>query len=306
LAILVIVIHSEFLQDHSDILNFYITQSAIRFSVPPFFIVGGFFFYEYLQKGGRYSDWFLSLFILHTVWSFLYLYFYIPSGSSLFVIFVEIGKKFIEGYWHLWFTIAMLCASLCLYVVRSYSDRTLFCLSLFLFVVGAFIQFSGNYHLFHGTYLDILFNKTHVYRNFLFIGFPFFTLGYLISRSKLHLALTVKSCWIFLGVSLVLLSLEGAIHTNYIGDYRQTFDILLCQYLVAPALVLLLLKSNKKTKTPLLGQISAGVYFSHPFFLLTLPAIISDRLLVFVLTVVLSIVTSFLLINLNRRLRFIL
>ncbi len=178
LAIMVIIIHAEFLTDYSPKLDYFITQSLVRFSVPVFFIISGFFFYSLINKYSLsgFKKWFITLLVLHTFWSMVYLYFYIPVNASFFEIAIEVTKRYIEGYWHLWFTMGLLGAGTCMFILKNQSSHLLFILSIVLFVTGCFIQYAGNYHLFGDSIVDKFFNKTHIYRNFLLFSLPFLSL----------------------------------------------------------------------------------------------------------------------------------
>jgi hypothetical protein len=301
LAILVIVNHSAFIKDYSLAWNYFFTQSVFRFSVPTFFVIGGYFLYRYLSAGRPFSGWFYRLLLIHSVWSIIYLYFYVPHDTSPSEILIEVIKRYIEGYWHLWFTMGMLGGGLCLFLLKSLSDRSLFFLSITLFIIGVSIQYIGNYHVFAGTYIDLIANKTHIYRNFLFVGLPFVTIGYLISKKQLETYINEKAIWaVFIG-SIALLTIEGAINTFYINDYSQTFDILISQFFVGPSLLILILKSKKKTKFSIYAKMSTGIYFIHPLFLLVLPHVLDSRTAIFFSTLLLSVGSAYLLARLNRR-----
>src|SRR5690606_10553169 len=135
------------------------------------------------------------------------------------------------------------------------------------FIVGVLIQYAGNYHLFAGTYLDVVANKTHIYRNFLFVGLPFVAIGYLISKTNLESHCSGKVVFIALMGATALLILEGALNTRHVGDYSQTFDVLFSPFLISPLLLILMLKSRRETKSCIYSQLSAGMYFIHPLFL---------------------------------------
>jgi fucose 4-O-acetylase-like acetyltransferase len=308
LSILVIINHSAFLKDYSAHLNYFFTQSAFRFSVPTFFIVGGFFFYSLISKHAfsGFKRWFMAILLLHTFWSIVYLYFYIPVNASLLEIAVEVAKRYIEGYWHLWFTMGLLGAGVCMFILKKQSSHRLFILSIILFLTGCFIQYAGNYHLFGNSIVDKIFNKTHIYRNFLLFSLPFFIIGFLIARENLQTRFESKHLFIIFSISWVLLCLEGAINTLFIGDLRQHFDMLFLQFASAISLFLLLIKSARKTTSDMFAKVSAGIYFSHPLFLLILPDYITSKTLVFIFTVVLSVLTAVLLTKISVRLKFIL
>lgn len=308
LAILVVVIHAEFMKDFSPHINYFVTQSLVRFSVPIFFIISGFFFYGLIERHAfsGFKRWCTAILWLHTFWSIAYLYFYIPINASFLEIALEVTKRYIEGYWHLWFTMGLLGAGVCMFILKKQSSHRLFILSIILFLTGCFIQYAGNYHLFGNSIVDKIFNKTHIYRNFLLFSLPFFIIGFLIARENLQTRFESKHLFIIFSISWVLLCLEGAINTLFIGDLRQHFDMLFLQFASAISLFLLLIKSARKTTSDMFAKVSAGIYFSHPLFLLILPDYITSKTLVFIFTVVLSVLTAVLLTKISVRLKFIL
>ncbi|PUA27568.1 MAG: hypothetical protein B0W54_13465 [Cellvibrio sp. 79] len=309
LSIMVVMIHVGFLKDYSSSVNYFFTQSIFRIVVPIFYLVSGYFFFRLIISSGfsGFKKWFLTLLALHSFWSLVYLYFYIPFDSTnLREIFIEVVKRYIEGYWHLWFTMGLLGAGTCLYFIRNLQSAKLVMIALLLFVCGCIIQYSGNYHLFGSSYLDNITNKTHIYRNFLFFAFPFFILGYLVSRdgvvNKFGNGFLV---FLFL-MSFAGLCAEGALNTFYIGDYKQSFDMLFLLPFVCFSLFLVFLKSERKTSSAIYTQVSAGIYFIHPLFILLMPKFISSRIVELIIVLALSLIASFVLILLSKRYKFIL
>lgn len=308
LSVLVVMIHVGFLKDYSESANYFFTQSIFRIVVPFFFIVSGFFFFRLLAKSNfsGFKNWALHLLLLHTIWSLVYLVFYVPFGLPLNEIALEVLKRYIEGYWHLWFTMGLLGAGVCVYVLRNLSTIQLAVVAFSLFIVGCCIQYLGNYHLVGVKNIDNIFNKTHIYRNFLFFGAPFFIFGYLIAKEQWVTKITTPQSVTLLITSFFCLCGEGLLNTKYIGDYDQSFDLLFSLPLVAGSLFLLLMKSDKKTSSALNTEISAGIYFIHPLFILLMPKILQSRLIELLVVCILSLITSFLLIWLNKKTKFLL
>jgi len=309
LSVMVVMIHVGFLKDYSSSMNYFFTQSIFRIVVPFFFLVSGYFFFRLITSSGfsGFKKWFLTLLALHSFWSLVYLYFYIPFDStSLRDIFLEVVKRYIEGYWHLWFTMGLLGAGTCMYFIRNLPSAQLTVIALMLFICGCVIQYSGNYHLFEGSYLDNIANKTHMYRNFLFFAFPFFIIGYLVSRENFANKLENRSLVFLLLISFAGLCVEGAINMSYIGDYKQSFDMLFLLPFVCISLFLVFLKSERKTSSAIYTQLSAGIYFIHPLFILLMPKFISSRIMELIIVLALSLIASVVLILLSKRYKFIL
>lgn len=311
LSILVVMIHVEFLKDYSHAANYFFTQSIFRLVVPVFFLISGYFFFNVLLHKSRsaFINWVLGLFFLHTFWSVVYLYFYIPHNVSAFDAGLEIVKRYVEGYWHLWFTIALLCAGICLYFLKNRSTATLSIIAICLFIGGCCIQYLGNYRIFHATeleFLDFLFNKTHIYRNFLFFALPFLIMGFLIAKiklvSKVHKPKTVA----ILSIAIILLCVEGILNTIFISDYKQSFDMLFSLPLVCGSLFLFLMKFDKTCKTFIYTQLSAGIYFIHPLFIMFMPNFVQSKIMELIYVCAFSLVASFFLVALNKKIKFIL
>lgn len=309
LSVMVVMIHVGFLKDYSSAVNYFFTQSIFRIVVPIFYLVSGYFFFRLITTSGfsGFKKWFLTLLGLHSFWSLVYLYFYIPFDEENFrEVFVEVVKRYIEGYWHLWFTMGLLGAGTCMYFIRNLRNAQLMVIALMLFICGCIIQYSGNYHLFGSSYLDNIANKTHIYRNFLFFAFPFFLIGYLVAREGVVTRFGNRLLALLLLMSFAGLCVEGVINMSFIGDYKQSFDMLFLLPFVCIILFLVFLKSERKTSSAIYTQISAGIYFIHPLFILLMPKFISSRTMELIIVLVLSLLASFVLIVLSKRYKFIL
>lgn len=95
-------------------------------------------------------------------------------------------------------------SGLVLYLLRNQSSRLLFALAIFLFFLGYMVQVSGNLHYLN-TESDSLLNDYLLYRNFLFVCFPFLTIGFLINKHQIDIS-TYKNSSL-----LVILSILGVI-----------------------------------------------------------------------------------------------
>jgi hypothetical protein len=107
-------------------------------------------------------------------------------------------------------------------------------------------------------------------------------------------------------MSFAGLCAEGALNTSYIGDYKQSFDMLFLLPFVCLSLFLVFLKSERKTSSAIYTQVSAGIYFIHPLFILLMPKFISSRIVELIIVLALSLIASFVLILLSKRYKFIL
>lgn len=135
----------------------------------------------------------------------MYIYFIWPKNQSVFDTFVSLGRTFFIGHMHLWYIAATIEAAILLYIIRNIRDKYKIVLIFITYGIGLFIKYSGNYHLFASSMIDNLFNKGHVYRNFLFFGFPMFTLGYLIRKYQMYDNYSVKEIITFIFLVLFFL-----------------------------------------------------------------------------------------------------
>lgn len=305
LALMVVCIHSSLLKDFSGAINYFFVQSVFRVAVPLFFIISGFYFFGFLAKGGDFKKWALRIVIMHTIWSLVYLYFYIPFGEPLPKVFIEVAKRYIEGYLHLWFLTALLGGACVLMLLRKLKDAQLLVFSLVVFICGALIQYLGSYHVFAGEYLDKLFNKTHIYRNFLFVGFPFLTVGYLIAKNKEKLLGRINALIALSVIGGVLLILEGLANLIFIPNHNENFDILFSLIVVSPFLFMLLMSSSRATSSSIYSDLSACIYFVHPLFIELCSIYFQSKIVVTLAVIVLSAVAYFFLSPLNKKYNYI-
>src|SRR5690606_9231465 len=90
------------------------------------------------------------------------------------------------GYWHLWYLIGLLGGVLVLYFIKNQrlSDLKILLWAFLLFLTGWGIQkIELLYPNVEGIIGSII-RSNLPSRNFLFMGFPFIALGYLISKEK--------------------------------------------------------------------------------------------------------------------------
>ncbi len=305
MALMVLCIHSSFFKVYSESVNYFLVQSVFRVAVPLFFIISGFYFYSFLAKGGKLKQWLVRLLVMHTIWSVVYAYFYLPFGDGFSSIVIEFIKRYIEGYLHLWFLMAMIGGGILLVFLRRLKDAYLLLLLVVVFFAGALIQYMGSYHVFSGAYLDKLFNKTHIYRNFFFVGFPFLAVGYLIAKYKKQILERKNVIWLAFWVGVILLLLEGALNLSYVPSYKENFDILFSLIVVCPAVFILLLSSKRSVESPVFSDISACVYFTHPLFIEIFSVAFGGHGLVTLLTLIFSCLSYFVLLPVNNKYRYV-
>ena len=131
-AFLVIAIHTQPLQEISEMGNLVFVQVIARLAVPLFFIISGYLFFVKLDDEREWNDYVhtrqlkryvLRLLKLYLIWSVLYLPFnYLlmkDGGISIVDLLRYVRDFFLTGsYYHLWFLPSLIVAVVGVYVLR--------------------------------------------------------------------------------------------------------------------------------------------------------------------------------------------
>lgn len=235
-----------------------------------------------------------------------YSFFWFRPSEISFIELAKIARKLIFGYFHLWYLPGMLGAAVLVIFFKEQTPRLMISTLLITFVVGAIIQYAGNYHMIENPVIDKLFNSNWVYRNSLFFSFPFFCTGFVINKLSIHKKVSLKFS---AGLSVIGFAfLIGESYFNYIEpSVDGGFDIFVSLLVVCPSVFLLCMNLNFKGKNKLLTLYSSGVYFIHSFFLHIYGKIsnFEGTALTFVV-IMSSIFASYFLIKFNKKVQFIL
>ena len=238
----------------------YVMDAIARFAVPLFFAVSGFFALNtdtatikrraikigiiYLISATIYHiyDIICVGFINHIIRTF-------TLGNAFYLVFFNVPLVSV----HLWFLLALICVYLIwlLVIKLNLKDKTIFILSVVCLAI----------HLFFGEILTI-FNiriPATLVRNFAFMGFPFFTLGYLANKHKEKLLKTNNAILIVL---LVVGCLESALSCVFF-DYNEIYIGSIC---ILCALIVISIKLQEKPLDKfwiLLSSTSSDIYIFH-------------------------------------------
>ena len=179
----VIVIHTMVLYDHGKFDKMIISTS--RFAVPFFFLISGFYSYYTSNEyaGVKYKNRIIRLLKLIIISGALFFtYKFIKTGSifqaipnlnisSIINIFIFNISPFTDP---LWFLQALLYCYLIFYILNKYKFKISKLYLLIPILLAGCLLLGVGSHL-----LDLNIHKMY-YRNFLFMGLPFFLMGYLI------------------------------------------------------------------------------------------------------------------------------
>lgn len=296
LAIMVVGMHAGFLKEF-PLGNFLTSQGAFRIAVPIFFVINGYYF-GVVKDIKSLIAWIKRVVSLYVFWMLFYVYFWFRPDSFDVIEIVKVIKTIVVGHHHLWYLPGMIGAGVLTYFFREHLKLGVV-VALTCFVGGVGIQYLGNYHFFESNVLDKLFNLTFIHRNFLFLGFPFFLVGFLIKLEKLSF-LTDKVNFIFV-LGVLLLILES--YFNFVNPYNDGgFDNYFSLIFICPAIFILVLNSNITTDNKNIALFSTGIYFIHPFCMSVLSKLGFDTGTIFALIVLaLSVLASVVLIKIKDR-----
>lgn len=304
-ALFVIALHCRFLYDQNEIVYQIFGNGVFKTAIPLFFCVNGFFLLN-IFKSNRIKLWAKRVGILYLVWMLIYSYFwvYLNDFNPLKIIPV-----FLFGFNHLWYLVALLFGGLVLHQLRNASNTVLIVSAIILYAIGITIQYLGKLHVFaEHAMLDKLMNYPPLHRNFLLYALPFLNIGYVINRTNFHTKLNKQLVSILLIASLALLVTDSLINYFFLTG-KEILNMNLSFLLLGPVLLIaaFTFKITSKLNSKLLSSYSIAIYLVHPLiiFLIFNMFTLSITAMTFT-TVLLSVIASYILIQLNKKLNYIL
>ncbi|MBU2870038.1 acyltransferase [Colwellia sp. E2M01] len=305
MALMVVGIHTGFYSEFSPLLSYLFIEGLFRIAVPVFFIINGFYFYSALERGAQ-RTWLKRVVVLYIIWMFFYsvFWFFIPELTA--VDLLKLLYRFLVGYFHLWYISGLIGAAIVLLMLKELTTKFLLVTIGITFFIGVLIQYIGNYHLLEGTLLDKVFNKHEAHRNFIFFAYPFFCIGFLFNKHSVYKQVPLPITYLITVLGGMLLLTES--YVNYIQPLREgAFDNYFSLIFICPALFLLCLKKQVNGSSKNIALYASAIYFIHVFILSVLHKIFNiEATSLTVLTIVFSIITSFFIVHLNKRFKFIL
>ncbi|WP_280541576.1 acyltransferase [Chromohalobacter sp. 11-W] len=265
LAVIVVITHAGVLLGYSELGYQLTVRGLFRIVVPIFMIVSGYFFISVVRYGSL-ASWLKKVVSMYLFWMLVYVFFWLDIPEITAYEILRMLRVMIMGYHHLWFLSALIGAAILLYMLRNLSLKALLGLALTLYGMGLFIIYTGHYHLFAGTPLDVLFNEVWFYRNFLFFGFPFFCTGYLLRHWEGFRQWDRRyyMLWSLVGALLLL----GESYLNYLGlNGQRGFDMYLSLLIVCPGLFLWVSSMQVPGDSTTVAYYATALYFIHPLFI---------------------------------------
>ncbi|WP_034061031.1 acyltransferase family protein [Lacinutrix jangbogonensis] len=303
-AVAIIAVHCGFLFDLNKIAYHLTCNGLFRIPIPFFFCINGFFLYSVFQND-RIKTWSKRVGILYLIWMLIFVYFWITPVQERFV---KIIPTLLFGFNHLWYLAALILGGLLLYTFQKLSNKQLLIIALLLYLIGYTIQTLSNFEVFaKQAMLAKLINFPPLHRNFLFFALPFLSIGYVIRRSNFHLKLKKRQTIMFLVLSFVFLLAESLI--NYYVNSKASLNMSI-SFLVFGPMLLLVSFSHKITSSldsKLLSSYSIALYLIHPLIIVLITSFFKlEATPLTIATIILSVIASYLLIQMNKKLKYIL
>lgn len=310
LALLVITIH---LRPYSDSAKNFIGDGIARIAVPCFFVINGYFLASIINNKHKFSSYIKKLTTVYIVWMIVYSGFYIERFFDINSVsdFFEKSIILLTGYWHIWYIAALIMSSLLLYNIKNFNKYALLALSFTLFLFGYFIhllQIIDVSHLSRPIQQSLSFlylHKIELIRNFLFMGFPFFFLGYFIKTKEntaFHLKKNVHI--LLLGLCFVAFLIEShlfTLQTKYL--FAVSDDYRLAMFFLCPLLVSFIINHPTiRIDDGYYSKLATAIYFIHPLVIHTLPIKLTNYKYIFIILLI-SVLYSTVLIHINKKLK---
>jgi len=253
----VIVIHTMVLYDHGKFDKMIISTS--RFAVPFFFLISGFYSYYTSNEyaGVKYKNRIIRLLKLIIISGALFFtYKFITTGSifqaipnlnisSIINIFIFNISPFTDP---LWFLQALLYCYLIFYILNKYKFKISKLYLLIPILLAGCLLLGVGSHL-----LDLNIHKMY-YRNFLFMGLPFFLMGYLI-HDKQDKIDNISNKLLVLGIfSFILVTLFEPVIT------KAYCDLYLGSAILAILIMIWCVKNPQKLNFKIMAWIGGSLY----------------------------------------------
>lgn len=254
LAISVIALHTGFPHDLPDQLRQILVNGLYRVAVPVFAVISGYFFASALGNG-RALPYIRRILSLYLLWMLIYLPIYGPDinsvGHALQMLFF--------GYFHLWYLPGLIISALLVLALSRAPGWVMAGLAAMCALIGLGLQYlvlSGRISL-----------SLDLYRNGLFVIFPYFASGYLLARAGVR-----GLPWRY-GIALALLALSAVVGESliwfHIAGGAWGVDNMLSLLLAAPLVFLAAMGLPGSGDGKRIAEMATFVYFFHILMMIT-------------------------------------
>lgn len=255
----VVVTHANFLCGTQSMACLATIHGSFRLGVPVFLLISGYFFFEAL-KGQNHWTWVRQLARLYAVWMIIYSPFWLIEPIRQNDL-SNIPEHIVFGYFHLWYVAAVGGAAVVTILLARLGVGWLALAALLLFGCGVGIQYALNY----GVLPDRLFHHAFrgwLHRNFLFFGFPFFVIGFILAATKIETKVSRNLALGVFAAGLALLAVEVGSNYAAAGEILR-FEIYAAVIVGAPALLIAALKTKWHGGHRHLPKFAEAIFFVH-------------------------------------------
>ncbi len=301
MAFMVIGIHTHFLHDISVPGEYLTVNGLFRIAVPVFLMINGFYFYPVVENA-KHRTWLKRIVLLYIVWMLFYAYAWIDVPDLSFTSMMKLVHRMIFGYLHLWYIAGLIGAAVLFLYLRRFSSFWIWFSIVLTFSAGVFIEYAHNYAFFHNSLFSRLATYDWIHRNFLFLSYPFFALGYMIHKHMLHRKITLDMAMAMSVIGLIALLTE-----SYLNYLKQECDNLIAVIFLTPALFILFLKVDIRGSSKQLALYASAIFFIHIFFVNIFVQYTDLHETVMTFAVFFSsLVSAFFILKLHKKVKFIL
>lgn len=258
LALTVIALHTSFPEALSEPVKQVLVNGLYRLAVPVFAVTSGYFFLNAI-RAGREWQYVRRILTLYALWMVIYLPIWGPEvaegrNAPMTVIF---------GYFHLWFLVGLVVAGVVVtgLVWAGASARVIASVAAVCALVslmGQFLAMTGRVQM-----------PLDVYRNGLFIIFPYFAAGYLLALVSDRLPR--PGVWLAV-LALVAVAGESLIWYRIAGGAFGV-DNMLSLMVAAPLIFLVALRLPGWDDGKQIASMAAFVYFIHIMMMIVASAV---------------------------------
>ena len=321
-SICVVAIHTELLSAFGNNINWYGTNMILRLAVPFFFISSGIFYGNKIQKEKKIVET-TKIYIKRLLYPLLFwliinypfwIIYDLPNQANghtnnlLTIILYTIRAIIYYPWGALWYLLAIIVG---IWICSKFYQKKMyyepFFISIFLYLFGCI---ANSYHYIIenipvlnkiiDTYMKIFISS----RNGIFVGMLYISLGVILSKiihEKKYFK--IKTNILLLILSFCTLFLEVYIlkhHTAY-----EDHSLFLIMPLLISFLVIILIQLPNHKKYKVFKDYSTGIYLTHRFVLNILTITIfnrfSNRIIVFITTLTISILLCHILLKTNNK-----
>ncbi len=275
-AIMVVAIHTTPFTEFEGQAGYYAAYVFPRLGVPFFFAVSGYFYISSLLQGKKvFVKYLKRLAAIYILWSFVYLlvdFIQAVRYDYSLVLFAKTSlfNFFITGsHYHLWFFPTLFFCVITVTILKKYINL-LFIASVLLYfagcLTGAYYGLGSNIPLIKTLYDSP--NLELIRRN-LFMGLPFFLLGYLLLLVYPRLEKLKDKVFLFaLAASSVLYILEIAVIRDLKLNANIITSVFLYPLLTAVLILCLRYPLPDCGKAARFCKTGANfIYYSHPLYM---------------------------------------